>query len=246
MAPVAAALTKVLITGFGPFYGVTNNPSWAIASRLPATLDNNIQLIVYPAEVPVAYHPVASIIPALIAEHQPDVALHIGVAEGRSYFAVEQSSTRRSYEFVQDIYGEVFTLEEQAKAWGDAEAVLQTDLDLNVIVDGWQNGTLHMKWPFNIGGRSTSAGQPVEVVLKEDIMETEDVRWSDNVGNYLCGFMYYMDLVEMGRSGAYKKRDVAFMHVPLLKTEEEFQFGVEVTVALIQAMVDDWRAKGRV
>ena len=68
------------------------NPSWRIASKLPASLPGDIQIVVHPNYVPVAYHPVMDVVPQLHAQ-VPDIALHIGVAAGRSYFAVEATST---------------------------------------------------------------------------------------------------------------------------------------------------------
>jgi len=82
------------------------------------------------------------------------------------------------------------------------------------------------------------------VKFLEDVMEIQrGVEWSDAVGTYLCGFIYYADLVEMGKNGKNKKRDVSFMHVPYLRSEEELQIGVDVAKELVQSLVKTWRAQ---
>ena len=63
------------------------------------------------------------------------------------------------------------------------------------------------------------------------------------MGSYLCGFIYYASLVEIARYKGETSRDVAFMHVPSLTSDEQIQTGVDVTVALVHSLVDTWRAK---
>ncbi|KAF2644568.1 peptidase C15, pyroglutamyl peptidase I-like protein [Massarina eburnea CBS 473.64] len=260
MAPIAAAVTRVLITGFGPFQGVPNNPSFAIASRLPTTLPNNIELIVYPSAVPVAYHPVVDLLPGLYNSTQPDLSLHIGVAEGRTYFAVEQTSQRNVYSWATDVQGQVFKDSEGELIWGDQSVKLSTDLDLQATVSDWQNRTLGIVWPIissDSSLQSQTIATPVSVILKESVLEEvplqrpteheladDPVRWSDAVGTYLCGFIYYAGMVQKSRTETVSKRkDVAFMHVPMLKTDEELDFGRDVTIELVQALVKSWKSQ---
>ncbi|KAF2876008.1 hypothetical protein BDV95DRAFT_537799 [Massariosphaeria phaeospora] len=229
MAPIASAITRVLITGFGPFSGIPNNPSFGIASRLPSSLPNDIELIVHPYAVPVAYHPTLNAVSRLYSEVQPDLSLHMGVAEGRTYFAIEQTSRRNVYHIISDVDGQVFTPEENEAVWAGQPELLSTELDLNAVVADWKNRTADFTWPFS----ATSS----------DVMSVNDVQWSDSVGNYLCGFIYFAGMAEMGSNGKNKKRDVSFMHVPLLKTEEELQLGVDVAIELIQSLVQSWRSQ---
>ena len=238
-----------------PFQGVPNNPSWGIASRLPTSLPNNIELIVHPAAVPVAFHPVIELVPRLIYEVQPDISLHIGVAEGRKYFAVEQTSRRGVYGWSKDVDGESFSDAEGEELWNDQPKVLSTDLDLPAVVAGWQTRTANITWPpslstFSSLSKIATPSTPVDVSLGGDVLAvleeqnevgSDEVRWSDAVGSYLCAFIYYADLVEMWRNGKAKRRDVSFMHVPMLESEEELSVGVEVTVELVQALVASWR-----
>lgn len=255
MAPVAAAITRVLITGFGPFPGIPVNPSWRIASNLPTNLPNDIQLVVHPNYVPVAYHQVMDIVPRLHTQ-VPDIVLHIGVAAGRSYFAVEATSQKTGYEFGRDVDNKVFTKEEQAANWGSEPVSHATSLDLHDTVARWQTLTSNITFPAD-EFRTTGSQTPVDVRLTSELQEflenppvtidsgfgRRDVRWSDAVGSYLCGFIYYASLVEMAKHKGPAGRDVAFLHVPSLDSDEQIQAGVDVTVALVQSLVEAWRAK---
>ncbi|OAG02304.1 peptidase C15, pyroglutamyl peptidase I-like protein [Paraphaeosphaeria sporulosa] len=232
MAPLASTLTRVLITGFGPFGTTINNPSWGIASRLPTTLPNNISLLVHPSAVPVAYHPVIDLVPDLIADLQPDISLHIGLAEGRTYFAVEQTSRKNVYGNSRDVEGQPWTNAEGEEYWAGEEERLSTALDLRSVVEEWQGRTEGIVWPQDSSKAS---------ILNID--DDGDVRWSDNVGTYLCAFIYYASMVEMSRETVGGRRDTAFMHVPMLRSEAELQMGVNITVELVQSLVDTWRAQ---
>ena len=67
-----------------------------------------------------------------------------------------------------------------------------------------------------------------------------DVRLSDDVGNYVCGFVYYTSLTELAKRGD-GQRAATFLHIPLLKTEEDIEKGERVVLALIGALANTWR-----
>ncbi|PSN64981.1 peptidase C15, pyroglutamyl peptidase I-like protein [Corynespora cassiicola Philippines] len=250
MAPVTQAITRVLVTGFGPFGTVDINPSFAIAQSLPATLPGNIEILVHPTAIPVAYHPTIETVPQLVSSLQPDISLHIGVAEGRQYFAVEQTSERGFFDLIEDVDGQVFTEAESEALWADLPQLLSTELDLNATVEKWTQRTAGFEWPFpNRGGWRREEGG-VKVAVEQDVLaplrelqsiQDDEVRWSDAVGIYLCGFIYYAALAEAETAGKSGDRDVAFMHVPMLRGEEEISLGVDVTVELIHSLVETWR-----
>ena len=76
-------MAKVLITGFEPFGKATLNPSGEIVKRISG--DNIITAI-----LPVAYAQSAEALLALIEQHNPDVVISLGQAEGRTQITPER------------------------------------------------------------------------------------------------------------------------------------------------------------
>jgi pyroglutamyl-peptidase len=76
-------MTKVLLTGFEPFGTATSNPSGEIVKRISG--DNIVTAI-----LPVAYAQSGERLLQLIAEHNPDVVICLGQAEGRTQITPEK------------------------------------------------------------------------------------------------------------------------------------------------------------
>ena len=76
-------MTKILLTGFEPFGTATANPSGEIVKRIS---DDNIVTAI----LPVAYTQSAEQLLSLIAEHNPDVVICLGQAEGRTSITPEK------------------------------------------------------------------------------------------------------------------------------------------------------------
>ena len=76
-------MTKVLLTGFEPFGKATLNPSGEIVKQISG--DNIVTAI-----LSVAYTQSAERLLALIAEHNPDVVICLGQAEGRTHISPER------------------------------------------------------------------------------------------------------------------------------------------------------------
>jgi pyroglutamyl-peptidase len=76
-------MTKVLLTGFEPFGTATSNPSGEIVKQISG--DNIVTAI-----LPVAFTQSADRLLALIAEHNPDVVICLGQAEGRTAITPEK------------------------------------------------------------------------------------------------------------------------------------------------------------
>lgn len=63
-----------------------------------------------------------------------------------------------------------------------------------------------------------------------------DLRTSDDVGNYVCDFVYYTSLEYF-----WKRRlntPVVFMHVPPLPEKDDIDKGVKVTLGLIRGLAE--------
>lgn len=106
----------------------------------------------------------------------------------------------------------VFTKGETKNVWGKSPEILNTTLELEQVVEKWREELRSAK-------------------------PAPDVRLSDDVENFLCGFMYYASLVEMAKKGD-GKRNVVFFHVPLFETEKDIRRGTEVTIALIKGLAE--------
>ena len=76
-------MNKVLLTGFEPFGKATLNPSAEIVKQISG--DNIVTAI-----LPVAYAQSAERLLALVAEHNPDVVICLGQAEGRKEITPER------------------------------------------------------------------------------------------------------------------------------------------------------------
>lgn len=76
-------MTKVLLTGFEPFGKATQNPSAEIVKQISG--DNIVTAV-----LPVAYAQSAQRLLELIAEHNPDVVICLGQAEGRTHITPER------------------------------------------------------------------------------------------------------------------------------------------------------------
>ena len=76
-------MSKILLTGFEPFGKASSNPSGEIVKQIAG--DNIVTAI-----LPVAYAKSAERLLALIAEHNPDVVISLGQAEGRTQITPER------------------------------------------------------------------------------------------------------------------------------------------------------------
>ncbi|KAH7407139.1 hypothetical protein BKA64DRAFT_408099 [Cadophora sp. MPI-SDFR-AT-0126] len=218
MAEEVSHQPKILVTGFGQFLDIRTNPSWEIASLLPSFI-NGVRIIVHPEPLKAEYHALLEVT-KVIEEHQPDVVIHMGLAADRDYFAIEKGADRDGYHQIPDEKRKVFTRAETKKVWGKSQPRLISTLDVEDILGRWKadlaTGSVKLK-----GKKGSSA---------------VDVRTSDDVGNYVCGFVYYASLEWFWRKrGPQGERRVLFFHVP--KMECDFEQGKDITVALIKGVI---------
>jgi pyrrolidone-carboxylate peptidase len=158
-----------------------------------------------PEPLKAAYHGLLEV-PKLIEQLGPDVVIHIGLAVERDYFAIERGSDRDGYHQFPDVARKVFNKAENKKTWGKSPARLDSTLDLDDVLVKWQS----------------QAGKSF------------DLRISDDVGSYVCGFVYYASLEYFWKKGG--DMPVVFMHVPPLTGKEDIAKGKKAVLALIQAI----------
>jgi pyrrolidone-carboxylate peptidase len=146
------------------------------------------------------------VVPKLLEQYKPHIVILAGLAADRNYFAVEKGADRDGYHQIPDEERKVFTKAEAKKAWGKSPDRLDSSIDLDDVLARWKR----LKMSANL-------------------------RVSDDVGNYVCGFAYYLSLEKFWKSA--DSRPVVFIHVPPLPSKKDVEEGVEATIALVQAVV---------
>ncbi|OCK76180.1 peptidase C15, pyroglutamyl peptidase I-like protein, partial [Lepidopterella palustris CBS 459.81] len=248
----------VLVTGFGPFLSTHPiNPSWSIASTLPATLPATkthrtpIQISIHPHPIRVSYKTVISLIPSLLSPSSqkpgtptPDIVLHLGLAAGRKFYALERGAHRDGYDSIPDVDGETFPPETTppSKSCASTHSGTAMDMDTDTIPE---THSPHASLPpiLNTSFNTAAVLQHCLSLLPDT--NYSDVRLSEDAGNFMCGFIYYNSLAHFYKKANGGERPVMFLHVPNLPTEEDIKSGREVACALIRALVESWRKDGK-
>lgn len=101
------ASCKILITGFGPFPGMRNNPSqWLVQSIASGVVRLPSGLSVATAILPTSWQKVEELAPDLLTRHQPAIALHFGVHGKTRGFRIERIARNRTKQ-VPDVDGKL-------------------------------------------------------------------------------------------------------------------------------------------
>ena len=78
---------KIVVTGFEAFHTNSENPSQEVVRLLPKTIQGH-QII--SLELPVLYDECFDLVETAILQEQPDVILHLGLAQGRKFITPER------------------------------------------------------------------------------------------------------------------------------------------------------------
>jgi pyroglutamyl-peptidase len=132
--------------------------------------------------------------------------IHVGLAFDRSYFAIERGAARDGYHSIPDEERKVFTKAENKKLWRKSPERLVSAFGFEKAIGVWKREV----------GKGNGKGKG----------RVEDVRLSDDVGFYICGFVYYVTLEWFWERK--KKASVVFLHVPPLEGRAETERGVDV------------------
>jgi pyrrolidone-carboxylate peptidase len=203
-------MSKTLAHRYQAFQDVKINPSWEIASRLPRTFNCNgvsIQIITPPEALKASYHYLYDVVPKLLGQYKPNAVLHLGLAVERDYFAIEKSADRDGYNQYPDVDRKVFNKTETKKAWGKSPLRLHSAYDVDEILEKWR------------------AQSKTEV----------DLRISDDVGTYVCGFVYYTSLERYWKGIG---SSTLFVHVPPLQDNAGIEKGVKVILELVKVLTE--------
>jgi pyroglutamyl-peptidase len=143
-------------------------------------------------------------------------------------FRIEKSAPKEGYHDVPDVDRKVITRVENKQLFGKLPETLATTLDVEAARAMCQDACGWLGLPSSGAAKGKNA---CEIGARPRV----DVRVTDNVGTYVCGFQYYMSL--LGMEKATGRRNVAFLHVPRLESEAEVKVGLRVVEELIEALV---------
>jgi pyroglutamyl-peptidase len=245
-------VVTVLVTGFGPFKSFTTNPSYLIAESLPQFLypePNSfavdappdyaglaptrsitstapiIRLIVHPEQIRVSYETVAKIAPDLVAKHDPDFIMHMGMAGGRDYYTLE-TLARRDFYRIKDV--------DNKDGLSEGESVWRKNGLPETIWTEWNEDDVLARWRGDVA--RTCPGD-----------ERAVVKLSRDAGRFLCEFILYTSLAyrlidaKMDDAKAQERKGkAAFLHVPGGTDEASIARGRNIAEAAIRAVVGSW------
>lgn len=234
----------VLVTGFAPFRAqYPKNPSWEIASRLPAYLPPlqpkdpstrdgprlpEVRIVVHPEPIHVNYKFVRQLVPRLWDEERQnggryDAVIHIGMAGPRDVYRIERRGHRDGYKS-KDVDGEKLGdqdeegVHEEGWYWEGMPEELQTELDVDDILQRWQSHS----------------------------PKDADLGISEDAGRFLCDFIYYSSLSHVHAHHPGRPRKVLFLHVPAGASDEAVVRGRELALTLIRSIAEGEVAARRV
>ena len=152
--------------------------------------------------------------PALLEEHQPDLVIHIGLAVDRNYFAIERGADRYGYHEIPDEARKVISRAENKRLFDIRPSRLDSCVGFGEnLLENWKKNF------SNIVPRNHK-NKKGKLLSKQIQSSTEvDLRLSDDVGNYVCGLLYYVSLKWFWSKD--KSGMALFLHIPQLTGQAE-------------------------
>ncbi|XP_021195488.3 pyroglutamyl-peptidase 1 [Helicoverpa armigera] len=122
---------RVLITGFGPYQHVPHNRSWEGVSSMDKNyIETKNQIILLKEEIAVRYLDVDLVVPALWRGFLPDLTIHVGVADTKT-FRLETNARNTGY-YIPDIEAKMPRSKEIVPG---GRAKITTTLDVELICE---------------------------------------------------------------------------------------------------------------
>lgn len=222
-------------------------PSAVSASEFPegsVPASRRVSIHVHPTPIPVSYSTIQKTVPAIVEDYaqlhggrRPDIVLHMGIAATRNYYSVETQAHRDSYH-LSDINGRS-GFQDGELHWRKSgmPAILRAGRarDVNTASSAQPSSSPSVTKPC------ANPCPPDEHLL--DVWKTfgpsgAELRISSDAGRYACEFIFYTSLAYAFQAG--HDRSVAFLHVPGSCNEEDIEYGKDVTIAFIKALVTCW------
>ncbi|BCR92700.1 putative pyroglutamyl peptidase type I [Aspergillus chevalieri] len=227
-------------------------PSFAPQEGLAPT-SRRISIHVHPTPIPVAYSTIREIVPVILDEYaknhggrRPDIVIHMGIAATRDYYSVETQAHRDAYH-LSDITGRSGFLDGEMH-WRQLglppilKAGRATNVRTTVNAPAMETpGTVPGSKSQQAVQQHTNPRPPDDQFV--DIWKTfappgADIRISQDAGRYACEFILYTSLAQAFQEG--RDRNVTFFHVPPSCNDEDIEYGRNVAIAFIKALVTSW------
>ncbi|OAA68649.1 pyroglutamyl peptidase type [Niveomyces insectorum RCEF 264] len=157
--------------------------------------------------------------PGFVPPRRMDLVLHIGMAGPRLHYDLEQVAHHDGY-MAPDVDDELLRdtpadRNDPAWVWYGAPAALETHIDLEDVLARWRHAA-----------------------------PNADLRISQNAGRYLCEFTYFSSLAHLyrrnqaadGQDPRFRRRRVAFLHVPAAAAPDRIAAGRDLVIELIRAL----------
>ncbi|KAI5847490.1 hypothetical protein BZA05DRAFT_457548 [Tricharina praecox] len=249
----------ILLTGFGPFVRISDNPSWSIVEtllssgpltiRTPSTL-YTIHLLPHPSAIKVSYATIDALVPSLweTGTRAWDYVLHIGVGR-EGGFKLERRAWVDGY-VLRDVDGRfpgdggvgdgVGKGEGKGKGKGEGEGKgEEKGVEMKGVHGGEQALPLDER-----PGRQLYTALDVEAIAKfvgESVTAKEDATLVDIVasgdpGMFLCGYTFRASLLEAEKRGEEERARVLFLHVPPKGKRYGVDTGVDVVLKVVEGM----------
>ena len=177
---------------------------------------------------------------------RPDIVIHMGIAATRGYYSVETQAHRDAYH-LSDITGRSGFLDGEMH-WRQLglppilKAGRATDIRPTVNAPAMETpGTAPGSKPQQAVQRHAIPHPPDDHFV--DIWKIfappgADLRISKDAGRYACEFILYTSLALAFQEG--RDRNVTFFHVPPSCNDEDIEYGKNVAIAFIKALVTSW------
>ena len=135
----------IILTGFEPFGKLGTNPSREIVQHLAAETHN---FPLHTAILPTAYDDSAQQLNALMAQHQPDYVVALGVANGRKHINLERFALNINDASLPDNAG---ALREGTTIVADAPPAYMATLPLDALYAALQQANIPVRYSNHAG-----------------------------------------------------------------------------------------------
>uniref|UniRef100_A0A034WJ54 Pyroglutamyl-peptidase 1 n=1 Tax=Bactrocera dorsalis TaxID=27457 RepID=A0A034WJ54_BACDO len=206
----------IIVTGFGPFVGHEDvNASWEAVRLLPDELTcRGHHYKLEKREVPVEYDAVDKAVEE-IWSHKPQLVIHCGVHGSASCIHVEKLA-----------YNHKFTRPDYARQRLPKSSACLVNCSTNV----YDNHTLHCGLDVEKIVEVVAASCECTPPATDDAIQSTVLQSSNDVGNYLCGYIYLKSLDR-------NRNRTLFIHVPPINRPFTSEETKEVVLRIIEECI---------